>query len=169
MQGGVYALPFFGVLALGVAQVAVGIARAAVDQAIAVARTKQPLGSKRSLAQREVVQYDLARAEAKVRAARALISDALGEAEREVEAKGQVSLATRAHVRLAACHVAHEAQEAVDIAYETGGASGVYAKNPLQRHFRDVHVATQHLMVSKTSATLAGRVLLGLEVDTSTL
>ena len=169
LTGGVYALPFFGVLALGVAHVVAGIARAAVDQAIAIAKTKHPLGAKRGLAHRETVQYDLARAEAKVRAARALLSDALAEVEREVDVEGKVSLEARARVRLSACHAAQEAQDAVDIAYETGGASGVYAKNPLQRHFRDAHTATQHLMLSKASATLAGRVLLGVEADTSTL
>ncbi len=39
----------------------------------------------------------------------------------------------------------------------------------LQRHLRDIHVATQHIMVAPPTYELAGRVFLGLETDTSTL
>ncbi|WP_394838155.1 hypothetical protein LVJ94_14715 [Pendulispora rubella] len=49
------------------------------------------------------------------------------------------------------------------------GVRRIYATNPLQRYFRDVHVITQHVMVSGTSTTIAGRILLGVETDTSTL
>jgi len=55
------------------------------------------------------------------------------------------------------------------LAYEAGGGSAIYTKNPLQRQFRDAHVVTHHLMVSKTATTLAGRVLLGVESDTTML
>jgi alkylation response protein AidB-like acyl-CoA dehydrogenase len=161
----IFTLPFWGVLAAGVSAVALGIARAAVDAAVALAKSKQPMGAKRSIAQRELVQLDVARAESKVRAARAF----LFEAAREAEAADRGSLKPRAILRLAATHAATESAAAVDLAYNVGGASSIYAKNPLQRHFRDVHVATQHLMVQKTIATTAGRVLLDLETDTSTL
>ena len=75
----------------------------------------------------------------------------------------------RARLRATACHATSQAAAAVDLAYEAGGASSIYTKSPLQRCFRDVHVATQHVMVNPTSATLAGRVLLGVESDVSTL
>ena len=41
--------------------------------------------------------------------------------------------------------------------------------SPLQRRFRDVHVATQHIMVAPASWELAGRLLLGLPTDVSQL
>jgi alkylation response protein AidB-like acyl-CoA dehydrogenase len=53
----------------------------------------------------------------------------------------------------------------VDLAYEAGGASSIYSSSPLQRCFRDVHVATQHIMVAPGSLELAGRALLGIEGD----
>ena len=53
--------------------------------------------------------------------------------------------------------------------YELGGGSSVYRSSPLQRIFRDVHVATQHMMVSPSTLELTGRLFLGLETDTSLL
>mgnify|MGYP000429181644 CR=1 FL=1 len=72
-------------------------------------------------------------------------------------------------LRAAACHAASASARTVDLAYEAGGASSIYSSSPLQRCFRDVHVATQHVMVAPASAILAGRVLLGLDGDTTTL
>ena len=51
--------------------------------------------------------------------------------------------------------------------YHLGGGTSVYHRSPLQRVFRDVHVATQHMMVSPATLELTGRLLLGLETDTA--
>ncbi len=166
-----YTLPFFGVLASGVAAVGLGIARAAIDTFVTMAQTKTPPGSKRTLAHRELVQMDVAKAEAKLRSARAFLFEAMEEA----TARGTdgldapPSLLARARLRLAASHAAEESAAVVALAYQAGGGSAIYAKSPLQRQFRDAHVVTHHLMVSQTATTLAGRVLLGVESDTTTL
>ncbi len=167
--GGVCAMPFFGLLATSVAAVAVGIARGALDAFVGLAAAKQPLGARRTIAHRELVQLDVARAEAKIRGARALLHDAAGEAEDESKRGDGASLRTRASLRAAAAHATSEAASAVDLVYHAAGASGVYAKSPIQRHFRDVHVATQHVMVAPAAAVLAGRILLGLETDATLL
>jgi alkylation response protein AidB-like acyl-CoA dehydrogenase len=164
----IYRVPFFGVGAAAIAAVALGIARGAIDAIVALARSKMPLGAKRSIAHRELVQLQMAQAESKVRAARAFLYEAVNDAVREAEA-GELSLEKRALIRAAASHAAEESAAAVALAYHTGGATSIYSKNPLQRHFRDIHVVTQHIMVGPVAATLAGRVLLGVESDTSTL
>ena len=61
------------------------------------------------------------------------------------------------------------AAQAVDLMYHLAGGTAVYRRSPLQRLFRDVHVATQHMMVGPATLELSGRLLLGLETDTSTL
>jgi alkylation response protein AidB-like acyl-CoA dehydrogenase len=164
-----YAVPFFGVLASGIAAVALGIARASIDALVALAKAKHPLGAKRSIAHRDLVQLQVAQAEAKVRAARAFLLEAAESVTHQATAHGEATLEGRAILRLAASHATTEAAAAVDLMYDAGGASSIYAKNPLQRHFRDVHVATQHVMVSTVNTTLAARVLLDVESDTSTL
>jgi hypothetical protein len=53
--------------------------------------------------------------------------------------------------------------------YELGGGTSVFRTSVLQRIFRDVHVTTQHMMVSHSTLELTGRLLLGVETDTSML
>ena len=153
--------PFFGVLAGGVAAVGLGIARASIDAFVALATKKTPPGSKRSLAHRELVQFEVAHAEAKLRAARAFL--------REVGARAKNDIPSRTELRLAAAHAATTSAEVVNAMYRAGGGSSIYSKSPLQRYFRDANVVTQHLMVSDAATTMAGRMLLGLETDTTTL
>ena len=164
-----YTLPFFGVLAAGVAGVGLGIARAALDSFVGMAKTKTPPGSKRTLAHRELVQVDVGKAEARLAAARAFLYEALEEASTVASASDAPSLTSRARLRLAATHAAEESAAVTSLAYQGGGGAAIYAKSPLQRYFRDAHVVTHHLMVAPTSTMLAGRVLLDLDSDTSTL
>jgi alkylation response protein AidB-like acyl-CoA dehydrogenase len=158
-----YELPFFGVLASCVAAVGLGIGRAAIATATSYVQTKSPPGSKRTLAHRELTQIQVAGAEARIRAARGLLFGALA------DALAEPTIETRAHLRLAACHAATESAAVTAAMYELGGGAAVYAKHPLQRQFRDAHVVTHHLMVSSTALTMAGRALLGLEVDATLL
>jgi alkylation response protein AidB-like acyl-CoA dehydrogenase len=164
-----YRQPFFGTLAAGVAAVALGIARAALAEFAALAASKQPPGARRTLAHRELAQLAAARAEGALSAARAGLHAAVEAAAAEVEATGAASQRARAVLRAAACHAAAESARAVDLVYEAAGGSAIYARSPLQRQFRDVHVVTQHVMVAGTSAVAAGRVLLGLEAEAGTL
>ena len=48
--------------------------------------------------------------------------------------------------------------------YSLGGGTSIYATSPLQRRFRDVHTATQHVLVGSSVWQTAGRVLLGQQV-----
>ncbi|MBK7825522.1 acyl-CoA dehydrogenase family protein [Nannocystis sp.] len=164
-----YRQPFFGTLAAGVAAVSLGIARNALDALLALAAHKQPGGARKTIAHRELVQLHVARGEAELLAARAGLHAAITLAADEVSALGHAGLRTRALLRAAACHAASASASVVDHAYEAGGATSIYSGSPLQRCFRDVHVATQHIMVGPTSAILAGRVLLGVDGDTSSL
>jgi alkylation response protein AidB-like acyl-CoA dehydrogenase len=86
-----------------------------------------------------------------------------------MSARPHGDLPARARLRIAAWHAANEAAAAVDLMYNAGGATSIYAAHPLQRHFRDIHVVTQHGMLSTPLVTTAGRVLLGLPGDMSNL
>ena len=53
--------------------------------------------------------------------------------------------------------------------YDLAGGTAVYERSPLQRRHRDVHVATQHMLVAPATWELTGRLLLDLPTDTSQL
>ncbi len=168
-RGALYAFPLFGLLALGIAAVALGIARRALDEIVALAGGKTPTGGRRTLAARSTVQAQLAEAAATLGGARALLREATDDAWAAACAQGTIEVSLRARLRLAATHATASAARVVDTAYTLGGGSAVYADSPLQRAFRDVHVVTQHMMVAPATWELCGRVLLGLDTDTTML
>ena len=167
--GALYAFPVFGLLALGIAAVTLGIGRAAIDELVRLAGVKTPSGSRRRLGERAVIQAAVAEAEAVLGAGRALVFDTVATAWAAAEAEGTIDLRLRARLRLAATHAAISAARAVDLMYNAGGGTSVYATSPLQRHFRDVHAATQHVMIAPATLELVGRVLLGVDADTAML
>ena len=164
-----YAFPNFGLLAMGIAAVAMGLARAAIDALVDLAGGKTPQGSSRTLAMRPSTQSDVSRAEALLRSARAFYYETVDSAWQSACARGVIDQAQRRDVRLATTHATRACAQAVDLVYELAGGSSVYRSSPLQRIFRDVHVATQHMMVSPATLELTGRLFLGLETDTSLL
>jgi alkylation response protein AidB-like acyl-CoA dehydrogenase len=168
-RGPLYVFPAFGFLAIGIAAVALGLARRAIAELVALAGAKTPTGSRRVLADRPVVQAQVSEAEALVRASRAFLAEAVDAAWNQASAFHAIGVATRTDLRLAATHATIASARAVDLMYNAGGGTSVYATSALQRCFRDVHVATQHLLVAPATLELTGRVLLGVDTDTSQL
>jgi alkylation response protein AidB-like acyl-CoA dehydrogenase len=166
-SGPLYRFPLYGLLALGVASVSLGIARAAIDELHELATAKTPTGSTRLLAERASAQSGLAEAEALLRSARAFMRETVTTAQARAESGDRLTLNERALLRLSATTAAQNCARAVDICYNLGGASSIYAQNPLQRHFRDVHTVTQHVMVGQPTLEVAGRVFLDIPTDTT--
>jgi indole-3-acetate monooxygenase len=168
-RGPLYKFPLFGLLAVSIAGVALGIARTAIDELIELAGGKQPTGSQRRLAERGVVQAQVAQAEGMLRGGRAFLLDAVETAWDTAATRGELGVRDRALLRLAATHATTSAAQAVDLMYNAGGGTSIYATSRLQRCFRDVHAATQHIMVAPGTHEVVGRLLLGLETDGSML
>ncbi len=167
--GALYQFPAFGLLAMGIGAVALGNARAAIDDLVELAGAKKPQGSRRTLAERSAAQSELAQAEAILRSARAFYYEAIGDAWRKAQQGDAIGTEDRALLRLAATHATRSSADVVRRMFELGGGSVVYASHPLQRRFRDAYTATQHMMIAPPSWELAGRVLMGLPTDASML
>jgi len=161
--------PNFGLLAAGLAHVALGIGRRAVDDLARLATEARPAMSSKPLAESAIVQLELARAEAELSAARAFVRDEVGRVWAAVQAGRRVGLAERARLRLACHHAAATAAAATDRVYTVAGGTAVYRSSSLQRCLRDVHVATQHAMLSPRNLETYARVRLGLDADTTLL
>jgi len=167
--GPLYAFPVFGLLAVGVAAVGLGIARRAIAELSGLAREKTPALGRRRLAERALTQARVAGAEAELSAARAGLAASIDAAWRAAAAGGAIPLEERARLRLAATFAARASARIATAMYDLGGGSSIYRASALQRCLRDAHVVTQHAMVGEGTYELAGRVLLGLEADTSQL
>jgi alkylation response protein AidB-like acyl-CoA dehydrogenase len=164
-----YHFPPFGLLACGVTAVMMGAARAAIRELTALASVKIPEAHRRVLAQRTQTQEHLAEAEAVLRSGRAFYYEMMHKAWDETKANGKASTETRRDLRLAITHAARSSVRTVDLMYNLGGGTSVYKTSPLQRLFRDVHVASQHMQVATPTMETAGRHMLGLDGDYSQL
>jgi alkylation response protein AidB-like acyl-CoA dehydrogenase len=164
-----YRFPFIGALALGVCSVALGLARRAYDELVALAGGKRPAQSNRTLAERAVVQAQVAEAEAAYRSARALVREVVAEAWVAATEGGPLAPEHRRLIRLAATNATQRSAYAVDLMYHVAGGSAIHESSPLQRVWRDVNVVTQHGMVAARTFEPVGRMALGLPTDPSQL
>jgi alkylation response protein AidB-like acyl-CoA dehydrogenase len=166
--GLLYCFPATSVYASGFAGVAIGNARRTLDAFVALARAKTPRGLRAPLRESPVVQSELARTEARLEAARALLLGSLEAVWREVVRTGALELADRVRIRMAATHAITEATAAVDFAYHAAGATAIFESQAFERRFRDAHTVAQQVQGRQTHFETVGRFLLGLEPDTTT-
>jgi alkylation response protein AidB-like acyl-CoA dehydrogenase len=168
-SGPLYRFPIFGLLAVAVAAVGLGIARAAIEELRELAGVKTPTLARRRLAEQPITQVELARAESTLLAARASLYDTVGDAWEVAAHEQEPAIDLRVRLRLAATHAARTSASVARAMYDLGGGSSIYATNALQRHFRDAHVVTQHMLVAPATYSLTGRLLLGLPTDSGML
>jgi alkylation response protein AidB-like acyl-CoA dehydrogenase len=164
IDGPTYRYPPLGFLALTISPIPLGIARRAIDELIALAEGKTPMGIGSKLRERSLTQHEIARAEAILRSARAWMYEVMDELWEKAVSGDEITPHDRAMVRMACAHAALESLRAVEIAYTLGGGSSIYEGSVLQRCLRDAHAATQHVMLAPTNYEPAGRTMLGLEV-----
>lgn len=164
-----FQFPNFTLLALGIGAVSMGIARAALNEFVDLAQQKKRISSSSTIAERSHTQMQIATAEAKLRSARAFYYDSVEQAWERAMAGDIVDVDQRRNLRLATTHAVMASAEVVDCAYNLAGGVSVYQSSNLQRHFRDIHVATQHIMVAPSTLETTGRLFLGLPTNTATL
>jgi indole-3-acetate monooxygenase len=164
-----YRFPIFAFFALSIAAAALGNARGAIEDLIALAPAKTSLGSSRALAQRPATWAAVAQAEAALRAARAFYYEAIGDAWVAAEAGEEVSVELRTALRLAATHAVRTTASVVRELHDLGGGGAIYADAPLQRRLRDAHTASAHFQVNAATWELTGRLLLGQPTETTML
>lgn len=153
-----YASAFSGVM--------LGITRGTLDDARALATTKQPRGATSSMRDNQVFQTEIARLEARWRAARALVHTTLGEIWADVAAGQPMTLQNRVDIRLATTHAINEGVDIVAHAYREAGQTAIFEANPFEQRLRDAHAASQQLQGRRTHYMTVGRHLLGLPPDT---
>ncbi len=153
-----YRFPFFGFFAACVAAIPLGIARRALDDFAELARGKAT--GRKSLAESSLTQMEYGQADAQSEAARHYLFSTVSRVWEDVAAGKAASQEQMRQLRLAATQSTMLAAAAVDKLYNAGGGTSLQGHCSLQRHFRDVHVATQHRMVSTGLLQLGGAMAL---------
>jgi indole-3-acetate monooxygenase len=160
-KGPLYAFTMPGLYAVGVAGVALGIAGAMFEAFVALAGTKAPRNLSR-LADNAVVQAEVARAEAKLGAARAYLIETLASIYARADDVEAIEVADRARVRLACTNAIQAAIEVADFAYKGAGVDAIFPGSPFERRFRDMHTLSQQIQSRTSHYEEVGQVLLGM-------
>jgi alkylation response protein AidB-like acyl-CoA dehydrogenase len=158
-------IPELSLSTLLLAGVAVGVARGALDEIMALATAKTPAFSDTTLAANPLFQNQLGEADTLLRAARSLLYTEAGSAWAMAGAGTPFTPEDRGRIRGATTWVARAAAEVVDMAYRAGGGTAIYTSSPLQRRLRDIRTLTQHFALKPDTFTKAGAVLAGQETD----
>jgi alkylation response protein AidB-like acyl-CoA dehydrogenase len=159
--GPLYNLTLLGLVTNEHTGFALGVARRAL------AEIKQMAGSnrsnfRRSLADNAAFQRDLGRCDLHFQAARALAVEVHEKAWQTVAAGEKVSGTLLAEMRGSAVYVTEVAREICTMAFQYGGGAALYLNNPLQRCLRDIHAASQHLLMSSRAYENHAQFLLNL-------
>ena len=142
---------------------ALGVGRRALDAFTDIAAGKtRGYNSTNPLAQRSVIQRCLGESDMRLRAARALNVEILGNAWDAVRAGLPPEPPLQAQLRSCATYTTEVAVAVASQAFRYGGGSALFTTNILQQCLRDIHAAAQHQMVSDAAYENHGQFLLGL-------
>ena len=160
-----YRLKTDHLFASGFASLALGVARAMLDAYIILAKEKLPRGYKQQMRESGVVQLEIGEMEARLRAARAYLMGTMAEVWQGIAGANDIALDQRMAIRLAATRTIQEARDVADAAYFAAGATAIFASNPFERRFRDMHAIAQQLQGRRSHFETVGRLILGLDAD----
>jgi alkylation response protein AidB-like acyl-CoA dehydrogenase len=141
----------------------VGAARGARRAFLELAASKRPTGVTTVLSERAYAQMAVGEAEGLILAA----EDTLAASAAEVWSRGEEGLRfdldARVRMRSRVVTSVRLAGRAVDLLPDAAGMNGVAVPSALERAWRDVHTASQHVLLSVARLEITGRALLGLD------
>ncbi len=158
--GAMYSIGIPGWTSWGHTSFALGVGRRALDELTELAKVKRNAFG--LIGEASSFREKFALAEAKYRAARAWCYSVWNELDEALARDGKVSLEHIAMIRLAMRYLHEVVSEVTTFAHRAGGGTSL-RPSVLQRCYRDVHAATQHILLSDEIAQDCGTVLLGME------
>ena len=143
--------------------VGLGIARAALDEVLAMAGGRTSVTGAPNLGDRVYVQLEIAKAEADLRAARSWFFGAIDEVWQKLLAGETPSEHLISMLRLSATHATRVSADVARRAQMLTGMTGVYQNCPLEAQVRDAQMVTQHAFMGDITYQNAGAMLFGLK------
>jgi len=161
-RGGAYFdLPFIAMVTPGHVGFALGVARRALEEIATIAPRRIKGWPQEPLAAQSCFRVELGRKRAALDAARAYAHEMIDRIMQVVEDGRALDANDWATARGATTYVTEIAADVVDFAFRAGGSSAIYAGTVLERCFRDIHAAAQHIAATDDAYDFAGRVMLG--------
>ena len=160
-DGPLYRMPALAASYAIIVPVALAIGSGAIGELRDIVTTKIPLGLMKTARERGAVQSAVAEAEAMIRSARHFFYDALSKAWQRGVMEQPFSLEDKADLMLASTWAVRTAARATDLMHRMGGTNGIYARNRLERLFRDAQTVRHHGFVSDSRLETVGQVYLG--------
>ena len=150
--GPIYRLGVLVITSIGHCGFALGVARRAMEELAHVAPTKTRMGATTPITEQQLFRHDFALQDAALRSARAYAFEVFADAYASVERGDALRPEQQMRARQATTYATRIAAEVVRFAYTWAGTDAFRA-SPLQRCFRDIHAATQHIFVDNATLT----------------
>jgi indole-3-acetate monooxygenase len=160
-----YLLPPFSYVAKEHGSVAIGAGRRALDELIKLATTTRGTFRASKLGERQVVHRQIAEADLKLRAARALMHERYEQLWAKVNAGQLPDGSDVADVRAICVHATDVAIATATMAYHFSGNTGLHHPHVIGRLLRDLNTAGIHQVMSDTAYENHGKFRLGLPAD----
>ena len=164
-DGPLYLIPRSLLFATGFSTVALGVAQGSLETTINLAGRKTPGRSRNLLQDMATTHRMIGQAEAILHSARSFLRDSASAVWERARKNHSLENGERIRLRLSTTHAIRMSAEVVDICYNLCGSSAIFASNPIQRRFQDIHVITQHAQGRMAHYETAGQYFLGLEPE----
>ncbi|WP_027966392.1 acyl-CoA dehydrogenase family protein [Halomonas halocynthiae] len=161
IEGAFFRYPSLSFAAQVLSVTTLGMAREALDIVRASVQGRKSITGAPNLGQREYAQISLAKAEARVRAARHFFYESTDDAWRATEAGGEPDRDQINLLRLSTTHLTHECAAAIQELYRISGMNGADNAHPLSRILRDSQLCTQHAFMGEITWKNAGAIFFG--------
>ena len=161
LEGPLYRYPVLSLATQVLSVVALGVARAALNEIYQIAHRQQSVTGAPRLADRPQAQMQIARCEAELRSARAWFYEAIDDVWQRLLIGNEPDQQQVNALRLSSTHITRVAADVARQALALNGMGGVTMTSPLQRYVRDTMVITQHAFMGDLSYLNAGTVFFG--------
>jgi indole-3-acetate monooxygenase len=160
-HGPLYAFTIYQLFGSSFPAVALGIARAMLDEFCKLAQGKTPMGQTSVLRDNPVIQSQVGVAQSQLAAARAFFIAAWEEIWQAAQS-GAVTTDQRVRLRMASSNASHTARQVAETIYLAAGATAIFESNGFERRFRDMHAVSQQSQSQFSIYEAIGRHFLGL-------
>jgi 3-hydroxy-9,10-secoandrosta-1,3,5(10)-triene-9,17-dione monooxygenase len=143
-RGPLFRIPIVAASGHPLAPAALGAAEAAYELFVASMAKRAGTYTGARVADFQAVQIKLARARCLIDSARQLVRASAIAFQDAAERNEVPDLATKLRFRAQSAFAVNQAREAVETLWSCYGAQGLYTRDPLQRHLRDVLAINQH-------------------------